>query len=309
MTDEKQRALELWQEMVGAMAPTRPDQPPTPEQMRRAYDQWAQEHFPPPSDVLLEPVDAGGVPALWARIDGRQCKRTVIYFHGGGYMIASAKGYANTGADLARAGDADVLLVDYRLAPEHPFPAAVDDALAAYRWVTARRDPSTVVVAGDSAGGGLVASLLVNLRDRGEALPAAGVCISAWFDMTLSSESVTEKADVDPIMSAAMLEGMAAAYLQGAPDNSPSASPIYADLRGLPALMILTGTWDCLTDDSTRFAAKAEQAGVAVTLSQFDEMYHCWHIMTPLLGESRTAIAEIGQFAREHAGPLAYSAR
>lgn len=308
VTDDKQRALELWQEMATAMAPSNPDQPTTPQQLRLAYDEWAHAHFPPPEDLVLEPVDAGGVPALWARIDGSECERTIIYFHGGGYMIASAKGYAGTAADLARSSDANVLLVDYRLAPEHPFPAAVDDALAAYAWLISQQDPSTVVVAGDSAGGGLAASLLVNLRDRGDALPAAGVCISAWLDMTLSSESVTTKADVDPIMSAPMLEGMAAAYLQGAPADSVSASPLHAGLHSLPPLLILTGTWDSLTDDSTRFAAKARLAGGAVTLKVFDEMYHCWHIMTSVLNESRTAIEDIGQFARQHAGPFAYSA-
>ncbi len=306
--DEKQRALELWREMAAAMAPSNPDEPLTPQQLRLVYDNWANDHFPPPADLRLEPVDAAGVPAIWARIDGRECERTIVYFHGGGYMIASAKGYAATAADLARAADANVLLVDYRLAPEHPFPAAVDDALTVYTWLIAQQDPSTVVVAGDSAGGGLAAALVVNLRDRGDSLPAACVCISAWLDMTLASESIVTKADVDPIMSAPMLEGMAAAYLQGAPADSVLASPLHADLYGLPPLMILTGTWDSLTDDSTRFAAKAKLAGGTVTLRVYDEMYHCWHIMTPVLGESRRAIEEIGEFARQHAGPLAYSA-
>ncbi|MGV0795528.1 alpha/beta hydrolase [Mycolicibacterium elephantis] len=308
MSDEKQRALELWTEMAAAMQPTDPDHPPTPQQLRRAYDEWSQRHFPPPTDLVLEPVDADGVSALWARIEGGNSKRTIIYFHGGGYMIASAQGYARTAADLARAADANVLLVDYRLAPEHPYPAAVEDALATYTWLISRQDPSTVVVAGDSAGGGLAAALLVNLRDRGVALPAAGVCISAWLDMTLSSDSIARNADVDPIMSDPMLQGMAGAYLQGAAPDSPSASPLHADLRGLPALLVMTGTWDSLTDDSTRFAAKAELAGVAVTLKTFDEMYHCWHIMTPVLEESRVAVAEIGEFVRRHAGPFTKAA-
>lgn len=301
MTDEKRQALALWQEMAAAMAPTDPAVPLTPDQLRRAYEGWALRHFPPPADLVLEPLDeVAGVPGLWAKIDGKQCTPTVLYFHGGGYMIASAKGYASTGADLARSAVANVLLVDYRLAPENPFPAAVDDALAAYQWLSARQDPSTIVVAGDSAGGGLVASLLINLRDRGEALPAAGVCISAWLDMTLSSESITTKASVDPVMSSDMLQGMAAAYLQGAQADSPLASPLHADLTGLPPLLVMTGTWDSLTDDSTRFAAKAAEAGVDVTLEEFDEMYHCWHIMTPVLAESRSAMDRIGQFCRKH---------
>lgn len=302
MTDEKLQALALWQEMAAAMAPTDPALPATPDQLRCAYNEWAHKHFPPPADLVLEaPDDAAGVSGLWAKIDGKQCTRTVLYFHGGGYMIGSATGYASTGADLALAADADVLLVDYRLAPQNPFPAAVDDALAAYQWLTSRQDPSTIVVAGDSAGGGLVASLLINLRDRGETLPAAGVCISAWFDLTLSAQSIAEKASVDPIMSSEMLQGMAAAYLQGAQPDSPLASPLHADLAGLPPLLVMTGTWDSLTDDSTRFAAKAAQAGVEVTLEVFDEMYHCWHIMTPVLAQSRSAIEKIGQFCRKHA--------
>ncbi|MCX2929885.1 alpha/beta hydrolase [Mycobacterium sp. CVI_P3] len=309
MTDDKQRALELWLEMAASMAPTDPDQPATPQQLRDAYDTWAAAHFPPPADLVIEPVDADGVPCLLAQIDGTRPKHTILYFHGGGYMIASAQGYASTAADLARAADAEVQLVDYRLAPEHPFPAALDDALVAYRWLISRRDPSTVVVAGDSAGGGLAAALLLNLRDLGEPMPAAGVCISAWLDMTLASESVTTKAEVDPIMSAAMLQGMADAYLQGAAADSPSASPLRADLRGLPPMLVMTGTWDSLTDDSTRFAEKARGAGVDVALRTFDEMYHCWHIMTPVLEQSRVAISAIGEFVRQHAHPMAPTSR
>ena len=305
MANDRERALELWQEMAAAMAPTNPDQPPSPEQLRHAYDRWAQANFPPPADLLIEPVDAAGVPGLWARIEGSERKPTILYLHGGGYMIASARGYARTAADLARSAEANVLLVDYRLAPENAFPAAVDDAVAAYTWLTTRQDPSTVVVAGDSAGGGLVAALLVDLRDRGRVLPAAGVCISAWLDMTLSSESITTKAAVDPVMSAPMLQGMAAAYLQGARADLPLASPLFADLEDLPPLLVMTGTWDSLTDDSIRFAAAARRVGVEVTLAVFEEMYHCWHIMTPVLAESRSAIAQIGEFCRQHTGLVA----
>jgi epsilon-lactone hydrolase len=306
-TADRQNALDLWLQMTASMTPSDPAQAPTPDQLRSAYDNWAKAHFPAPPELTLEPVDLDGVPCLWARTPESSGTSTILYFHGGGYMIASARGYASTAADLARAAKAQVLLVDYRLAPENPYPGALDDANRVYSWLLTQVDADSVVVAGDSAGGGLTAALLLSARDRGLALPAAAVCISAWFDMTLASESVTGKADVDPIMSAPMLQGMAAAYLQGQDPTLPSASPLFAELSGLPPLLLMTGTWDSLTDDTTRFAEKATSAGVDVTLSVFEEMYHCWHIMTPVLPESREAIEQIGRFVKQHTAIPAHS--
>lgn len=300
VTAERQRALQLWLEMVASMAPSDASQPPTPAEMRSAYDRWAAKNFPAPPDLTLEPVNVDGVACLWARTPESSPARTILYFHGGGYMIASAAGYAATAADLARACQAQVLLVDYRLAPESPHPGAVYDAHRVWDWLSNLVAPDTVVVAGDSAGGGLTAALLLGLRDRDRPLPAAAACISSWFDLTLSSPSVTIKADVDPIMSTPMLQGMAAAYLHGQNPEIPSASPLFGDLTGLPPMLLMSGTWDSLTDDTTRFAAKATEAGVDVTLAIYEEMYHCWHIMTPVLAESREAIAQIGAFAQQH---------
>lgn len=300
-TADRQHALQLWLEMAASMAPSDVSHPPTPADLRAAYDAWTEKNFPAPPDLTLEPVNVEGVQCLWARTPESSPARTILYFHGGGYMIASAAGYAATAADLARACQAQVLLVDYRLAPECPHPAAVDDAHRVWEWLSKIAAPDSVVVVGDSAGGGLTVALLLGLCDHDQPLPAAAVCISSWFDLTLSSPSVTTKADLDPIMSAPMLQGMAVAYLQGADPEIPSASPLFGDLTGLPPMLLMSGTWDSLTDDTTRFAAKATEAGVDVTLAIFEEMYHCWHIMTPVLAESRDAIAQIGAFVQQHA--------
>jgi acetyl esterase/lipase len=203
-------------------------------------------------------------------------------------------------ARLSKAAGARALVLNYRLAPEHPFPAAVDDAVAAYRWLLSQNiQPSRVVVAGDSAGGGLTLATLVALRDAKVPMPAAGVCISPWADMEGIGESMTTRAKADPLVQKEMLLNMAKLYLGGKDPKNPLAAPLYADFHGLPPLLIHVGDAETLLSDATRVAERAKAAGVKVDLEVWDEMIHVWHLAAPILPEAQQAIEKIGKFIRE----------
>jgi len=279
--------------------------PPVPRTAAFAEQRAALDNLtgvmPPAADVRSTPVDAGGVAAEWIAAAGARDDRGVLYLHGGGYCIGSIKTHRQLAADVSRAAGARVLLIDYRLAPEHPFPAAVDDATRAYRYLLGCGvRPERSAVAGDSAGGGLTVATLLALRDAGAALPAAGVCLSPWFDLTLSGASMESKASVDPIVQRDPLQRMATAYLGGADAKTPLASPLFADLAGLPPLLVQVGTAETLLDDSTRLAERARAAGVAVSLDVWDDMVHVWHAFAFLLPEARQAIERIGAFLERH---------
>ncbi len=267
---------------------------------RRAAVEDITNVFPLAPDVIVTPVDAGGVPAEWVAAPGADPRRTMLYLHGGGYVICSINTHRELASRLARAAAARVLVINYRLAPEHPHPAAVEDAVTAYRWLLGRgASPARTVIAGDSAGGGLTVATLVALRDAGVALPAAGVCISPWVDMEGLGESMTTKADVDPMVQREQLVEMGKLYLGGKPPRTPLASPLYADLHGLPPLLIQVGTAETLLDDSTRLAGCALEAGVDVMLEPWEDMIHVWHIFATMLPEAREAIERVGAFVRE----------
>lgn len=244
---------------------------------------------PMPDGVRCDPVDTGGVPAEWitpATVD----ERTILYLHGGGYVIGSLTSHRALVARIAIAARARALLIDYRLAPEHPYPAAVDDATTAYRWLRAQGvDQTRLAIAGDSAGGGLTAATLLALRDAGDPLPAAAVCISPWLDLACSGESMRTKAQDDPILSEERLSGWARHYVNSSDPRAPYASPLYGDLSGLPPLLVQVGTAEVLLDDSLRFAERARAAGVEVTLEPWDEMIHIWPIFF-MLPEAQQAI-------------------
>jgi acetyl esterase/lipase len=226
----------------------------------------------------------------------------MLYLHGGGYVVGSIATHLGLAGRLSRAAAARVLLLNYRLAPEHPFPAAVEDATAAYRWLLGTGvKPGRIAIAGDSAGGGLTVATLVALRDAGEPLPAAGVCQSPWIDLEGAGESVTTKAHVDPLVHKDMLLKMASWYLAGANPRTPLAAPLYADLQGLPPLLVQVGTAEILLDDATRLADRARAAGVAVTLEPWEGMIHVWQLFASILPEGQQAIDRIGAFVRQHA--------
>jgi acetyl esterase/lipase len=258
---------------------------------------------PVPAGTELRPQDAGGVPGEWVWAPSAHPRRVILYLHGGGYVIGSARTHRGLVARLSAASGARALSVDYRLAPEHPFPAAVEDATAAYRWLLARGlSPTEIVIAGDSAGGGLTVAALVALRDSGDPLPAAGVCISPWVDLEGVGESMTAKAHVDPMVRREGLLQMAAMYLAGASPRSPLAAPLHADLAGLPPLLVHVGTAETLLDDSNRLAARARAAGVEVEIERWEDMIHVWHAFAPLLPEAEQAIRRIGEYVSKQLG-------
>jgi acetyl esterase/lipase len=252
----------------------------------------------PPKGVAIKPVMAGGVPAEWLEPAGADPGQVMLYLHGGGYVIGSCNTHRAMVARLAQAGGLRALLLEYRLAPEHPFPAALEDAAAAYRWLLEQGIASQqIVIAGDSAGGGLTLATLLALRDAGDPLPAAAVCLSPLTDLACTGESIQTRAKADPWLTPAT--ALLARYYQGDHDpRSPLLSPLYGDLRGLPPLLIHVGSDEILLSDSTRLAERAQAAEVEVTLEIWPDMWHVWHIFTPYLPEAQRAIAAIGAFVR-----------
>lgn len=255
------------------------------------------EAYVRPDDVTYEPAIVSGVPVEWITPAGAEPGRLLVYHHGGGYALCSIDTHRGLCTHLARAARARVCSVGYRLAPEHPHPAAVDDATAVYRALLADGiEPARTALGGDSAGGGLTLAALVALRDAGDPLPAAAICISPWTDLSISGESVRTRADADPMLGEAQLELMSRLYLAGGDPRSPTASPLFADLSGLPPLLVQVGTAEVLLDDSVRLADRARIAGVEMELETWDDMIHVWHSFADLLPEGREAIAGIGRF-------------
>ncbi len=269
---------------------------------RRAQYERAEKAFPTPPDVKVERVNAPVAPAEWLRPPSAEPGRVVLYLHGGGYVIGSPRSHRHLAAAIASAAGASALLLDYRLAPEHPYPAAVDDATAAYRWLLDQAiAPARIVIAGDSAGGGLTVATLLALREAGVPLPAGGVCISPWVDLTCGGASYATKAAADPIVRRDGVEQMARAYLGATPPRTPLASPLFADLRGLPPLLIHVGSDEVLLDDAVQLAERSRAAGVDASLEVYERMIHVWHWFLPMLDEAQTAVDAIGRFVRTRA--------
>lgn len=249
----------------------------------------------------FEAVIAGGIPAEWITPATVTGDRVVLYLHGGAYVTGSVADYRGLNSLLAAAAECPVLAVDYRCAPEHPYPAALDDALAAYRWLVANGTaPDQIVIAGDSAGGGLTLATLLALRDAGDALPAGAALLSPWTDLAGTGVSIHTQASADPVLTWAFLDRMAGLYAGAADRRDPLVSPVYAGLRGLPPLLVQVGSAEILLDDSTRLAAQVDAAGGAVTLHVFEGMWHVWHVMGDFMPESRAAFEQIGAFVRQH---------
>ena len=285
------------QQAIDAMKSLTQAQASTPQEMRAVFDGMAA---PPEADIKCEPVNAGGVSAEWISAPGAAFDRTVLYLHGGGYVVGSIKTHRDLMGRVSRAAKVRVLGLDYRLAPEHPFPAAVDDSLAAYRWMLQQDlKPSRIAVAGDSAGGGLVVATLVAIRDAGLPMPGAGVCLSPWIDLEGTGESMKTREQADPVVRRELLTQMATAYLGGKNPHTPLAAPLYAELRGLPPLLIQVGDAEVLLDDSNRLAQRARAAGVQVKLEVWPEMIHVFQLFAAFLPEGQQAVAGIGQFLNQ----------
>jgi acetyl esterase/lipase len=250
-------------------------------------------------DAKCEKVDVDGVPAEWVSARGVDAGRAVLYLHGGGYAIGSLNTHRRLAFDISAASGARVLLLDYRLAPEHPFPAAVDDAAKAWRWLLKQGlAPNKLAIAGDSAGGGLTIATLVNLRDQKLGLPACAVAISPWVDLEGVGTSMTARSAQDPMVQKAGLTWMADMYLGGKDARAPLAAPLHADLKGLPPILVQVGTAETLLDDATRIAERLHSAGCDVKLSVWPNMLHVFPLFAPILSEGRDGCLEIGQFMR-----------
>jgi epsilon-lactone hydrolase len=252
-------------------------------------------------DISTERVGAGGVPAEWISAPGANPAVVMLYLHGGGYVLGSMRTHRVMLGHLARASGCKVLGLDYRLAPENPFPAPVDDTLAAYRWLLVQGyDPQKIVLAGDSAGGGLVVAALVAMRYVGEPLPAAGICLSPWVNMEATGRSFLTNANSDPSVAKERILRMAGLYLAGKSPQAPLASPIHADLRDLPPLLVQVGSIETLLDDVKALTERAQAAGVAVECEVWEDMPHVWQHFAPILPEGQQAIVRIGEFVRKY---------
>lgn len=272
----------------------RPDASPT--QLRSAMDRNSAG-MPVPEEVTVEATTIGGLPAERLTPPGDTGGRTVLYLHGGGYCIGSLLSVRGLAANIALASKSVLVTVDYRLAPEHPCPAAIEDALAAYDALLAEGvAPERLAIGGDSAGGGLTVALLVALRDGGRPLPVGGFGISPWTNMEITGTSMDTNADLDPMVTRRGLERMAGWYRGDLPAEDARHSPVRADLSGLPPLLVHVGEAECLLDDGVAFAEAARTAGVDITLERWPDMIHVWHMFAPRLPAANEALEAIGSW-------------
>lgn len=256
------------------------------------------------ADVKIESVQADGVPAEWTTTPDADPKRVILFLHGGAYIAGSILSHRHMVAQIGREARARTLALDYRLAPEHPFPAALDDAISGYRFLLSRGyEPAHIALAGESAGGGLALATLLSLRDMGLALPACTWCSSPWIDLEMTGDTMTTKAAVDPLIQKPYLAEAATAYLNGANPRTPLASPLHADLTGLPSMLVQVGTAETLLDDSIRLAGLAAEANVRVTLEAWPDMIHAWTLFYQQVDAGRRSLASMGAFVRSMLDP------
>ena len=292
-SDEYKSILEL-------LAST-PDTSDMTFQERRSDFEQQVAILPVAEGVTCEPVTAGGIPAEWIVPEEAPGGDVLLYLHGGGYCVGSIVTHRSMVSHIARAANTKALLIDYRLAPENPFPAAVEDSTTAYNWLLSQSIASdNIIIAGDSAGGGLSVATMVSLKENEIPLPTAAVLISPWVDLAITGDSIISRADIDPMVNRDGLTEMAEAYLGDADPQAPLASPLYAGMEGLPPMLIHVGTAEILLDDATRMADRAGQAGVEVTLNTAEDMCHVWHFFSSMLPEAMAAIEEVAQFMQKH---------
>jgi acetyl esterase/lipase len=260
--------------------------------------------IPAPKHIEIEKADIGGIPAEWILGPNAQHDHRLLYLHGGFYVAGTLEVFRPLSGRISIASDCSVLLVDYRLAPENPFPAAIDDALSSFRWMlnngpNGQAPSEKAFIAGDSAGGGLTLATIMALRDAGEEIPKAAVTLSALTDLAFTGESIASRSKIEPMISnTALLPGIAELYLSGTDSRTPLASPLYGDFLGFPPLLIQVGDNEILLDDSTRLAEKAKSAGVDVKLEVEPEMFHDFQNFAPFLPKAQEAIDRIGEFVR-----------
>lgn len=270
-------------------------------QRRKEWNERALADDVPPPNTSIEQVDMAGVPCEWVTYPLSGSGGAFLLLHGGGYVSGSCVTHRKLAAHISRVTGMRVLVPDYRLAPEYPFPAGVQDALAAYGAMLAEvGQGQKIAVGGDSAGGGLSLALLLALRDAGVPMPSSAVLLSPWTDILAEGESYEERRDVDPSIDPEDLRAAGRDYTGSSDPNHPLISPIKADLKGLPPLLIHVGDLETMLDDSVVLARRAEEAGVSVTLEIWPEMWHVWHQWVPQMPEAMEALEHIGRFVKKH---------
>lgn len=271
-----------------------------PIDVKQRREEMELMSFKAKDDIDVETVTISDRAAEWVRAPNCQEDRAILYLHGGGYVIGSPATHRALAGEISRVAQAPALVIDYRLAPEAPFPAAVEDGVSAYRGLLERGyAPAKLAIAGDSAGGGLTVATLVSARDQGVPMPRSAVCISPWCDMTCSNDSYRTRAEADPMVTPEGITQIAALYLGSASPTDALASPNFANLSGLPALLIHVGADEILLDDAVKLDANAKAAGVASTLEVWDDMIHVWHAFHPMLAEGKQGIDRVGAFLTE----------
>jgi monoterpene epsilon-lactone hydrolase len=272
------------------------------DRQREALDKFARRAILP-AGTRTEHVNADGVTGEWISVNETVRTSAILYLHGGAYNMGSARTHRELAARISKAAGARSLLINYRLAPEYPYPAALEDAVTAYRWLLKNGySPDKIVIAGDSAGGGLTIATLLVLRDSGIPLPSAAVCLSPWANLEEPEESMSTGVGTDPFVSPDWLESMAHNYVADCDPHLPLISPVHADFRGLPPILIQVGSDETLLSDSTRLAGQGRKAGVKVTLDVWENMWHVWHMFAAIMPEAKRAVNEVGEFVKTHIG-------
>ncbi|MEM6262670.1 MAG: alpha/beta hydrolase [Bacteroidota bacterium] len=265
------------------------------EQIRQSFDQACQQ-LPVPSKLKVRYDSLNDVPVAWLNMPESKPERLMVFFHGGGYCLGTLKGYLGLGARLAKYNTCQVLLVDYRLAPEHPCPAAIEDAIAAYKGVLKNYLPHQIILAGDSAGGGLICALLQALKERMLSMPAATILMSPWTDLRGTSPSIEQKNKIDPVLNSYILERLGILYRGDIPTDDPMVSPLLGNFSDFPPSLIQVGTEEVLLDDSRQLAEQLEAVNRHVQLEIFDGMFHVWQLFAAFLPEAKTALLQIAAF-------------
>lgn len=274
---------------------------PTVEAIRKTLNQLKQVSKIP-KDIEFEPIDVDGIYGEWIKPPNAQLNKVLFYLHGGGFVAGSIDTHRDLVSRICRASNICGFIIDYRLAPEHPFPAALEDSFKTYKWLIREKniDPNDLIIGGDSAGGNLTFATLIKARDEGLPLPSAAICISPATDLANTGNTINTKADVDPFISPELAEFMRGCYLKETDPKNPLASPLFADLDGLPPTFIQVGTSEILLDDSKRIAKKLESANVDVELDIWEDMIHVFAAFASLAPEGKEAIEKIGQFIKDH---------
>jgi phosphinothricin tripeptide acetyl hydrolase len=281
----------------------------TTQDMRVNMDAMA-ESFKPPETVSVAPANYAGVPGEWVTAQGGEQGPVFLYLHGGGYVLGSPTSHRHMTGYLANAIGGRALVIDYRLAPENPFPAAVEDATAVYDALLKEGvSPGQIFIGGDSAGGGLTVATLLSAKNQGLPMPAGAYLLSPWTDLTMSGESHVTKADVDPMVAGDGINGMVKDYVGGGDPADPLASPLFGDLKGLPPILIQTGSDEVLLSDSEMLNDRLKEAGVPCKFEVWDTMFHVWHMYWPILSEGRDALDGAAAFVKSNTGGITAAAQ